>query len=234
MLEHTGDPLGMKTVVREVADFGEAPHAEGKPTPSGKLSQIVGLDLGQVSDYSAIAVVEMTEAVDPAKRNRRVKFHAVRQLRRWQLATAYTEIVEDVVALMAQLPGAVLVVDATGVGRAVVDLFKKANLPRLVPVTITGGDTVRHDADGWHLSKKQLVSVVQATLQTRRLKVAPALKEAKTLQRELSTFTVKVSLASATESFEAWRERDHDDLVLAVALAVWFTERGQSRFTFFC
>ena len=113
------------------------------------------------------------------------------------------------------------------------DLFKKANLPRLVSITITGGDTVRQDADGWHVSKKQLVSVVQAALQTRRLKVAPTLAEAKTLQRELSTFKVKVSLASATESFEAWRERDHDDLVLAVALAVWHVERGGKRFTLF-
>ena len=166
MLEHTGDALGMKTVIREVADFGALAPAKDKPAPSGKLSQVIGLDLGQVSDYSALAIVETTEALDPAKRNRRVKFHAVRHLRRWQLATAYTLIVEDVVALMVQLPGAVLVVDATGVGRAVVDLFRKANLPRLVAVTITGGDTVRHDADGWHLSKKQLVSVVQASLQT--------------------------------------------------------------------
>ena len=101
-------------------------------------------------------------------------------------------------------------------------------------MTITGGDTVRHDPDGWHISKKQLVSVVQAALQTQRLKVAPALSEAKTLQRELSDFRIKVSLATGNESFEAWREKAHDDLVLAVALAVWYGERGQQRFTFFC
>src|SRR5262249_52428181 len=195
MLEHTGDALGMKTVVREVATFADAAQPEGK-APSPRLSQVVGLDLGQVSDYSALAVLETTETTDPVKEQRRVKYHAVRFLRRWQLATAYTDIVEDVVELMAQLPGAVLVIDATGVGRAVVDLFKRAGSPRLVPVTITAGDTVRHDADGWHLAKKQLVSVVQAALQTRRLKVAPELPDTRTLQRELSTFRVKVSLAS--------------------------------------
>ena len=31
---------------------------------------------------------------------------------------------------------------------------------------------------------------------------------------------VKVTLAG-NETFEAWRERDHDDLVLAVALALY-------------
>jgi hypothetical protein len=234
MLERTGDALGMKTVLREVADFGAEVRRGDKPAPSEKLSQVVGLDLGQVSDFSALAVVETTEADDPAKEHRRVKHHAVRFLRRWQLATAYPNIVQDAVRLMAQLPGAILVVDATGVGRAVVDLFRKSNLPRLVPVTITGGDTVRHDADGWHVAKKQLVSVVQAAMQSRRLKVAPALAEAQTLQRELSTFRVKINISTASESFEAWRERDHDDLVLAVALGVWHAERGLRRFTFFC
>jgi hypothetical protein len=233
MLEHTGDSLSMKTTVREVATFPDLLPAASK-APLGKLTQTIGLDLGQVSDYSALSVVDTIETTDPERQQRRVKHHAVRHLHRWQLATAYTDIVEDVGKLMTQLPGAVLVVDATGVGRAVVDLFRKAKLPRLVAVTITGGDTVRHDADGCHVSKKQLVSVVQAALQTRRLKVAPTLAEAKTLQRELSTFKVKVSLASATESFEAWREHDHDDLVLAVALAVWHAERGGARFTFLC
>jgi hypothetical protein len=36
--------------------------------------------------------------------------------------------------------------------------------------------------------------------------------------RELGTFTVRIAEAS-NRPFEAWREKDHDDLVLAVALA---------------
>src|SRR5262249_40339126 len=228
MLDRAGEPLGLKTAAREVPDFGPA-------APAGAAARgprhVVGLDLGQVSDYSALAVVEVTEAADPAREGRRVRHHAVRHLQRWQLGTPYTDIVEEAGALLGRLPGAATVVDATGVGRAVVDLFRKANLPRLVSVTITGGDTVRHDARRWHVAKKQLVSVVQAALQTRRLKVAPGLREARTLQQELSTFKVKVNLATANESFEAWRERDHDDLVLAVALAVWHGEKGQARLT---
>jgi hypothetical protein len=47
---------------------------------------------------------------------------------------------------------------------------------------------------------------------------------AKTLAEELGKFRVKINMASATESFEAWRERYHDDLVLAVALAAWAGE----------
>jgi hypothetical protein len=31
---------------------------------------------------------------------------------------------------------------------------------------------------------------------------------------------------TALETLESWRERDHDDLVMAVALAAWVAERG--------
>ena len=41
--------------------------------------------------------------------------------------------------------------------------------------------------------------------------------------RELGTFTVRITEAG-NESFEACHEKDHDDLVLAVALACWATE----------
>jgi hypothetical protein len=46
--------------------------------------------------------------------------------------------------------------------------------------------------------------------------------------QELLAFRVKVT-ASANETFEAWRERDHDDLVLAVATAAWVGERVTQR-----
>ena len=65
---------------------------------------------------------------------------------------------------------------------------------------------------------------MQVMLQARRLKVAPSLPEAATLVRELTTFQVKITPA-ANEVFGAWREGQHDDLVLAVAIAIWQAER---------
>jgi hypothetical protein len=43
------------------------------------------------------------------------------------------------------------------------------------------------------------------------------------LARELQTFKIKMT-AAGNETLESWRERDHDDLVLAVALAAWAGE----------
>jgi hypothetical protein len=191
----------------------------------------VGLDLGQVSDYSALAVVERKLLPGPLRRGQPqgppVRHHAVRHLQRWALGTSYPAIVEDVAALLARppLPGCLLVADQTGVGRAVVDLLRQRRLPaRLMAATITAGDRVGGTKGGAvSVPKKELVSALQAALQTRRLEIAPV-PEAETLGRELTTFRVKIT-AAANETFAAWRERDHDDLVLATALAVWAAER---------
>ena len=60
---------------------------------------------------------------------------------------------------------------------------------------------------------------------TARRPCAPALTHAQTLERELQNFQVKINLDTAHDSYGAWREGSHDDLVLAVALALWFAAR---------
>jgi hypothetical protein len=171
-----------------------------------------------------LAVLERTWRLDPEK-NRHLGFYAVRHLRRWPLGTPYTQIVADVSRLVQTPPlkNQLLVVDQTGVGRAVVEMFQPADYcARLRPVLITAGHAVTWEGS-WHVPKKELVSVLQVLLQSRRLKIAP-LPEREILARELLAFRVKVTV-SANETFEAWRERDHDDLVLAVALAAWLAEQ---------
>jgi hypothetical protein len=107
-------------------------------------------------------------------------------------------------------------------------MLQAARLPvcTLRPVVITGGHTATFE-NGWsHVPKRDLVGAVQSALQTRRLRISGQLPEAQTLVKELQAFRVKVNIATGNESFEAWRERDHDDLVFSVALAVWLGERS--------
>jgi len=92
-----------------------------------------------------------------------------------------------------------------------------------------GGDTVTHDGRYWKCPKRDLVSVLQVLLQTKRLKIAAALPLAQTLQQELLTFHVKIDSRTAHDSYSAWREKDYDDLVLACALACWWGEQGAAR-----
>jgi hypothetical protein len=198
------------------------------PTPAPTPTFFSGLDLGQLADFSALCVAECSEQSEGGKHVRR---YAVRHLQRWPLRTSYTDIVEDVVRMFAMPPltSSSLIVDATGVGVGVMDFLRKARpAARLIPVTISGGaHAARRESGCWSVPKRELAGVLGILLGTRRLQVSPALPLAQVLAREMSTFKVKVNISTGGESFEAWRERDHDDLVLATALACWYSERAQ-------
>jgi hypothetical protein len=188
----------------------------------------IGLDLGQTADFTALCVLErppLARGADPAE----PEVYSLRHLQRFPLGTPYTEIVPAVAKLAGTQPlggNAALVVDQTGVGRALVDmLMRTPGIGRVVPVTITGGNAATQTEDGsHHVPKKDLVTSLQLLLQGRRLKIAKGMPEARILVKELENFRVKITL-SANETFGAWREGQHDDLVLAVALACWLAQR---------
>jgi hypothetical protein len=209
----------------------------------------LGLDLGQSADYTALALIEEPVWVSgrwtsPATMTRphygvlRAESDrarppnpplSVRHLERFDLGTRYTTIVERVKEManappLSELP-AVLLVDKTGVGAAVLDAFEHSGI-RPTAITIHGGSTVSDDPQrrGYRVPKRDLVSAVQVLLQNGRLKIAASLPESDTLKRELLSFRVKVNPATAHDSYEHWREGDHDDLVLATAMACWFRE----------
>jgi hypothetical protein len=75
--------------------------------------------------------------------------------------------------------------------------------------------------------KRNLVSALQAALQTGALKIASSLELAEVLREELLNFRIKINIATGHDSYENWREGDHDDLVLAAAMAVWSARTPQ-------
>lgn len=184
---------------------------------------LIGLDLGQAADYTALAIARRVGEGEAAT-------YELPWLERYPLGTGYPAIVRAVTARVAALAARepatlrALVVDHTGVGRAVWDLLVRARPPAsLVAVTITGGDRAAREGDLWRVPKRDLVGAAQVLLQGRRLRIAAALPEAGALTAELLNFRVTIT-ASAHDTYGAWREGDHDDLVLAVALACWAGE----------
>jgi hypothetical protein len=106
-------------------------------------------------------------------------------------------------------------------------MFQKARLGCLMErVVITCGQKVSKGEDGsLHIAKLPLISNLQILLQTRVLKIDSRLPEAAVLAKELSNYKVKVT-ASLNETFNADRDSDHDDLVIALALACWKANIG--------
>jgi hypothetical protein len=150
----------------------------------------------------------------------------VRHLERFPLGTAYPQIAAMMRDRLATAPlstgATALLIDQTGVGDAVVDLFRQVGLePRTA--TVTGGDQVQVEGPHYRVPKRELVAAMQAVLQTERLKVAAALPEAAVLTRELLSFQLKPTTLTP-DDYGAWRDGPQDDLVLAAALAVWWRE----------
>jgi len=202
-------------------------------SPTRTTGHFIGLDLGQARDHTAIAVLECSEIClgqSPVTFERIVETrYTFRHLERLPLGMDYPSMVQHVRTLvqrpeLAQLP-ATLVVDATGVGRPVVDLLRRASLPcRVIPVTITAGDKETCESIMWHVPKRDLIAGLMVLFQRGEVSICGHLPESETLAAELANMRIKVSL-SGQDTYGAWREGQHDDLVLAAALACWRATR---------
>ncbi len=212
--------------------YGQVINSEGWiPTPR-KSTFALGLDLGQAADPTAIAVVErVQEPIPPPDgigadliQQLEPPRYECRYLESVALQTPYPAIVVRVANLLATPPlkgHCKLVLDATGCGRPVADMFRSLNPANVI---ITGGiDVERRDWDTaagfWHVSKLVLVSRLQAMLNSKELRIAADLPEASLLVAELQNFRATIS-ESGIATFGA-RVGRHDDLVLALALACW-------------
>ncbi len=151
----------------------------------------------------------------------------VRHLKRYPLQTPYQDVVNEVAGMLkhpalASADVAVLM-DKGNAGTAVSEMFSHIGV-RVIPVLIHGGHQTAYDrADGtYKVPKRDLVEAAQVALQNRRLEIAGGLPDADVLVRELKDFRGTVSEAGH-DRYEA-RDREHDDLVLALSMAVWFRE----------
>lgn len=203
-----------------------------KPTITSRRF-FIGLDLGQANDPTAITVLEHVVQRTEWPDYKMLHEYQLRYAKRYPLGTSYPDIVDAAKAvfqnrqlqLSTHLP-TTMVIDLTGVGRPVLDMFRKAGLDPLA-INITGGNTTSSGQDPKILNvpKRDLATTLQVLLQSGMLKFAHNLGELATLKKELQNFKVKVS-ASGQDAYEAWRSGDHDDLVLSTALACWVAHHG--------
>lgn len=198
---------------------------ERKPQPAEVA--LIGLDVGQAPDPSALAMVQRSGLV-PA-------LFGARYLQRWPLGTAYRVMVAEAARVFNDpaLAGLerYLIVDATGVGRPIVEMLEGLGVDPIA-VTITGGFdvTVVRPTKGqqplaveaYHVPRRDLISTGQVLLQAKRLKIAEGLSEGEQLVQEL--LSLRRKLTDKGETFEPESTGGHDDLVMALLLACWYGE----------
>lgn len=187
---------------------------------------VVGVDLGQSVDPTAVAVVEQQRLVGPAgpaqRKAREVPLeYTLRTLERLPLQMPYPAQADYINAILRRLPVADVPVfmDYTGVGRPVFDIMRERRVPRLVPVTIGFGGDAKSKASGHYVPKVELVSRVQSCLHRGVLHLPAGLPLVQAMRRELLDFRVTFT-AAGNATFGA-RSGAHDDLILALSLALW-------------
>jgi hypothetical protein len=189
----------------------------------------VGLDLGKKHDPTAVAVVER---IDRAWAFQGSELHrlAVRHVERVPLGTPYPRVVERVRQIVQSptLRGrCALAVDATGVGEPVVDLLRDARLGcDLSAVTITSGEYQHSKGSGWSVPKRDLIAHVQVLLERDELRIARRMPDAGSLVRELLDMQ-STTTTSGRRRLGADGHGQHDDLVIALALACWRARKPQ-------
>jgi hypothetical protein len=87
-----------------------------------------------------------------------------------------------------------LVVDATGVGRPVIDLLYVMQLPcKIWPVTITAGASEGYSGDGFRVPKRDLVTGLLLMIQNEELNIAAGMKDGETFRKELAPMRVSMT-----------------------------------------
>jgi len=216
------DPV---TITREDVTAGMGPA----------LAFTIGVDVGQARDPTAICVVELRQRQTSSGWE---GVHITRFLERLPLGTSYPKIGERLVEIATnarqrarqeyvnergQAPrddwsyGFNVYIDATGVGRPVVDILAESGL-NVIPVFFTHGDRRTEDRDQITLGKAWLVSRLKTLFQTGRVRLPPNHPEAPAMIDELQNYEIKVD-QNANDRYGAFRVGKHDDLVTALGLA---------------
>jgi hypothetical protein len=181
---------------------------------------LIGLDIGEGRNPSALGVAQ-SERRDVEGRQE-IHF-VVRHLERLPAGSTYpsiarraAEIVEKLQPLSRSTP--MLYVNATGLGRPIVDLLTNEGL-RPVPCYFNHGDRVSEtDSHEFVVGKALLVARLKVMLQSGRLHL-PETPDARLLSEELYEYKIH-PVPNADEISGAFRVGPHDDLVTALGLAV--------------
>jgi hypothetical protein len=181
----------------------------------------LGLDLGKRHDPAALALVEDDRYVDQLR---------VRGLHRFQLGTAYRDLVAALRPRLSHPPLANRVriaIDATGVGDAIVELFQE-QLPEIVlyAITITGGGKVTGGTRDPRVPKPDLIAATIVAFEQRDIRIAAEMEATPTLVDELLSF--KRSSTEHGHTTYGAESAQHDDLVLALSLAIWLIDNRPS------
>lgn len=181
-------------------------------------NMFIGMSLGRSFERSALSIVEQ---IGDAPFTYRCRY-----LRVWEPATSLKSVLYDVLPLLVQLPKKpTVVIDVTVAGTPVGKMLQEGfgSAATTEFCTITSGMPVVNVDGLWQVPYNELPSILKVLMETERLQIAAGLAHGTDLYRGLQNF--KFIELTADDAALTWRTHEHDDLVLATALALWMFEK---------
>jgi len=187
----------------------------------------IGVDLGRRISHSAIVVAAMVRHFSPHRNPATYEYESVLKaelchVERVRLEEDYLRVLGRLTAVTKRLgvahPGVDvnLVIDSAGPGPIAVEIVRAAGLDASVyPLVITGGDQPNQLKDGTQsVPRRDLITALRYAAELGRLTMAENLEWGPALIAE-----------AAAVQYGASQQKEHDDLVLAAAMAVWKANR---------
>lgn len=211
----------------DLPDFFTTPLEHPLPAAprAARPHAYAGQDLGECLDRSALGIVEYvsepTQTRDPATWAPLFQCSLVlRHLESPPLGTAYPEVARrarEVVRHPRMDGRCTLIVDAQGPGGGVLPMIEPGLGAPLVKMKATNGQEAREGEKSLNVPKTALLDRLEYVLRTKKLRIAmgPLTEE---FVRELTMLKKEYQ----TSGYVTYTTPIHDDLVMAVAMAVWY------------
>lgn len=187
----------------------------------------VCLDIGSEQDFSVFTILRIMEhkIANPAEPvdDTGLPHYGLVFLEQMPLKTRYPVIIDRAGAIIRSLRGNChFLVDASGAGNPVVQMMQELNP---IPIFIVGGTIVNaRESGGYNVPKREIVTSLQSIMHAGRLQIASGLPHLDQLRNQILGFKMK-QRDSGVQAFEAATERTHDDIVMSLAVNVWYLER---------
>jgi hypothetical protein len=146
----------------------------------------------------------------------------IRLLERLPLRTPYPSIAARIIDILRHLPHGqtTVIVDRTGAHAAYDMLIEKGLWP--IGMTISGSDSINWNGRYVTVPKMRLLTGLLSICYRNELEIGKSLRDYTELRRQLQNIG---TMATDSGTGETWRaRRGHDDLVIAVSMAVWYLE----------
>ena len=172
------------------------------------IYRVLGYDVAQSVDYSAVVINEYDGLT-----------HSIRHIQRMEPNTEYPDQVHLILQLLKHSHIDCVCLDASGVGRPVLDMLRKEHI-RPVGIVISGGREATFKGRLWTVPKTDLVTTTILAFQNNLIRIAK-LPETKILLNELNQYEITIAKNGHT-GFSAPSGK-HDDVIMALFLSIYST-----------